>query len=1153
MKKALLLLLLALALSGACWLGWWVVPAESDVSWARMAFLIAAFVLPFLVLAFGLLSKPKTEESIQKHEQQVLLEQDSKAIREIFTASTNKIKGDGNRKLSSMYSLPWYLLIGRQNSAKSALLSQNDLEPVIDVQLSETDATQYLRFWSNDHMVVIEAGHRLFDHDGVDPALWKVLAQQLMKYRPRQGLNGILTVVEVNQLIEADKKDSQALAITLQDAVLSLYEMLGVDLPVYSVFTKADTIADFVPFFESYSGRDVDNPFGITLSNDDTRRFDSIQFDEKVKLLLKDLAKQQMTLLRNVSNERTDSVIALPYQLRIFFDQIRTLMAEVGRENRVRSAVWVRGVYLVSSGQSGKELDLLTQVIAERAEFNALVRRDQLPGRRGYFAGRLFSDVLLPERKITAMNLLRQTRYLMSRTAMVAVAFLVIGGVSAAMKENWDNDEAWRSKALIQLGLYQSDIERLAKESHTIIDTISVMSELRGVVKEGVAPRPWYNQVSVQQQETANVVYNTYTEQLHLFLLPRVEELISNELYVYVSLGNPTRIFEILRYYKMLFNQQQLDKDALISYLLENLEDQGEASMSDVKSLSMLLDDLFESQYEHALTPNNELISVASSNLDGLSPERLIYARLKSLPAYRAQVDVRRQLGDKFDVLFTFSDGFHGYVMPEIFTKQGYDNLDLSANSPVLKQQYEEFRAIQGDLSPVSIPEMTALSKQIQRLYFSDYIYRWQDILSNIDVRKFTSTNDLSYSLRLSREPSNGPLLDLLDAIVINTTLAKQETGDTAALQQGAKILKLGKVAKAAKTADKVGGVAGDKLLKLQPSYVVNETFASYSAFLKGQGDAKSPLPVDALIAQFDSLNAYFDAALTSPEPSKVMMDYAIAHAQGSQDALVLFGRQSSNAPAQVASWVKSIERQSWQQVIYSSAGYLNKQWDEQVYQYYAATVAGRFPFALQGRGEVAIDDFSRFFKPQGKLDNFIDQMLAPFVYWDNGLLKLRQIDGQAMPISATSRDQIKKAKTISELFFGSAGQELALQVSLRPSSMSTNVTEFQIREVENVFSYRHGPRVWSHVSWPSMGIDGYLSTSFYQGENRLATRSYSGEWALFRAIFDGATSSSSDRRINKLNYELDTHKIVLDYTLQDSVVVLDKGLFTQFDLPRRL
>ncbi|MDD1783966.1 type VI secretion system membrane subunit TssM [Enterovibrio sp. ZSDZ35] len=1153
MKRAFLLSIIALLLASASLVAWWLIPNTESLAWVRMSLLVLSVLMPTLVLLIGFMTRPKSEESIQKHDQQVLLEQDTKAIRDIFSASTKKIRGDGKRKLSSMYALPWYLLVGRQNSAKSALLRQNNLEPVLDVQLNENDAEQYLRFWSNDHLVVIEVGHRVFDHDGIDSDLWKVVGQQLLKYRPRQGLNGVITVVEANRLIEADKKEKQALAVTLQDAILSLAEKLGIDLPVYSVFTKADAIADFIPFFESFSGRDVDNPFGITLSNDDTHRFDPLQFDEKVKLLLKELVKQQMTLLRNVTNEQTDSVIALPYQLRVFFEQARSLMADVGRENRVRSAVWIRGIYLVSSAQSGKELDLLTQAIAEKAEFNTLSRKEQLPGRRGYFAARLFSDVLLPEYRITAMNPYRQTRYLLSRTGMVAVALLFVLGVSAVVKQSWDHDEAWRAEAQTQLSLYKNDIERLEKEPHTIIDTITVLNELRVVAKAGIAPTPWYEKVSVNQQATADEVYRIYEEQLHLFLLPRVEELVSNELYVYVSLGNPTRIFEILRYYKMLFNEKQLDKEALISYLLNNLEDQGEASVQDVQTLSLLLDDLLSSQYDHAIKPNKELISVASSNLEGLSPERLIYARLKSLPEYRTQVDIRRQLGDKFDVLFEFSDGFHGYVMPEVFTKQGYENLDLSATSPVLKQQYQEFRAIQGDMSSVSLSEMTNLSKQIQRLYFSDYIYRWQDILTNIKVKSFSSTTDLSYTLRMSREPSSGPMLDLLDAIVINTTLANEETADTAGAQKTAQALGLGKVAKAAKTANKVNNLAGDKLLKLQPAYVVNEAFAGYNVYMRGLGGAGSPLPIDQLIAQFDSLNTYFDTALTSPDPGKVMMDYAVAHAQGSQDALVMFGRESSKAPGQIAGWIKSVERQAWQQVIRSSAGYLNKQWEERVYLFYVATVEGRFPFSLQGRGEVAIDDFANFFKPQGKVDSFIDQMLMPFVYWDNGILKLREIDGQVMPISTNTRAQLKKARNISELFFGKAGQELALQVSIRPSSMSTDVTEFQMREVENVFSYRHGPRVWSNVAWPSIGLDGYLSTSFYEGDNRVATRNYAGEWALFRAIFDGDSSATSDRRINKLKYELDTHKIVLDYTLLDSSIALNKDLFTQFTLPRRL
>lgn len=271
-----------------------------------------------------------------------------------------------------------------------------------------------------------------------------------------------------------------------------------------------------------------------------------------------------------------------------------------------------------------------------------------------------------------------------------------------------------------------------------------------------------------------------------------------------------------------------------------------------------------------------------------------------------------------------------------------------------------------------------------------------------------------------------------------------------------------------------------------------------YANYVTGTGKAGDSVPLDSLIQEFDALNSYFDAALSSPNPSQVMHGYAKAHAEGSQDAIVLFERQSAKAPSQVALWTKSIAQQSWQKVIASSMNHVNKQWDEQVYQFYTQAIEGRFPFALQGRGEVALNDFAQFFKPQGRVDKFVDDLLKPFVYWDNGVLKLKDVDGDTLPINAQALSQLRQTRQLSQLFFGPTGQELALKIALRPSSMNTNVTEFQLREAESVFTYRHGPRVWSSVSWPSTGIDGYLSANFYQGENRVATRAYTGQWALF-------------------------------------------------------
>ncbi len=131
------------------------------------------------------------------------------------------------------------------------------------------------------------------------------------------------------------------------------------------------------------------------------------------------------------------------------------------------------------------------------------------------------------------------------------------------------------------MSVYSSNIERLNSESSSLTDVIAVLYELREVVAEGVSHKPWYEKVSIKQEETAQLVNLAYENQLNLILLPKIEELISNELYVYISLGNPSRIFEILRFYQMLFNEQRLDIADMQEYLLENLKDQGDVSEDD--------------------------------------------------------------------------------------------------------------------------------------------------------------------------------------------------------------------------------------------------------------------------------------------------------------------------------------------------------------------------------------------------------------------------------------------------------------------------------------------------------------------------------------------------------------------------------------------
>lgn len=1146
-KKRLAIILVTLLVTVSIVLWLWL-PLDE---WRWLKGSVSGFSLLLMLVCARWWYRHKSTKDAGLHEQQVLIKQDIRLIKQLFSQATKKIWGQGSNQLESFYDLPWYLLIGDEKSTNTEFLEQNGLEPVIKHHLDEGDTEQYLRFWSNDHLVVIEVGTCLFDDEGIDEILWRVLSKQLFKYRPRQGLNGIVSVVACERLLLGARNDRQKLASLYQEAALTISSTLKVNVPVYCMLSKVCAISDFAPFFESFSSHDLDKPFGITFSCDASQRFDKSQFEQQSKQLLSSLGELQFELLRNINANKSSAVMALPYQLRIFLDRVTEWLADIGRENRVRDAVWIRGIYLLSTSQKNAEYDLLTQLVAEKADFNSYCIGDPQSGRRSFFSSNLFSQIILPEKKITGVNKWQHGGYLFSRSLLLLLVIGVISYLGFGLKNNWNQDEHWRAEALTQLRLYNNDMVRL-KRNYSISDAIALLNELRVVAETGIAPKPWYRLVSINQTKTARRIYDAYQAQLRLILLPKVAELISNELYVYVNLGNPSKIFESLRYYQMLFNNQQLDVEELQSYLRDNLQDQGDTSLENIQMFSMLVDDLFSSDYDHALQANKELIAVAISNLEGLSPERLIYARIKSMPKYFSQVDLRRQLGDKFDTFFSFSEGFHGYLIPEIFTKKGYREIDLSVKSGLLRGQLQELKAIYGDVSSVSITELADLSKQIQRLYFADYIYYWKDLISNIQVRQFATLNAFAFALKNAREPSTSPILDVLGALVINTTLAQEKKTDTDGAKKAAKLLGLGAVGKVINKVNKVNRLAGDKLLRLQPSFVVNDAFSSFSHYVNGNDtDKKSPL--DDLILQFDSLNIYMEGAISSLDPGKTFHRYALAHAKGSLDTIVEFQRIGSKAPDLIGLWAKSISSQAWRQVVNGTGSYIHDQWNSSVYQFYIAAIEGRFPFTPLGRGEVTLDDFIHFFKPQGRLDQFVDQYLKPFVYWDNGVLKLNEVEGMQLAVSNSTLQQMQRARKISQIFFGPTGQELRLSLALKASSMSTKITEFQLREAENVFVYKHGPRLWTNMDWPTIGIDGYLSASVYQGKNRVGIKSYSGPWALFRMLFDGDSSATNQRFVRKLNYKLGDKRIVLDYTLRDSNLEIDAALFSQFNLPKRL
>ncbi len=182
----------------------------------------------------------------------------------------------------------------------------------------------------------------------------------------------------------------------------------------------------------------------------------------------------------------------------------------------------------------------------------------------------------MPEADIVGVNTQRHYGYLAARSAFVCGLVGVVAAFGLQLQDNWNYDEAFRSKAITELSLYRKDVNRLQEDHSGLAELIPVLNELREVDQQGGAqPLPWYQKVSIKQEDTAEQIQHVYQQQLQLFLLPQIADLLSSELYVYVNLGNPSKVFELLRYYQMLFDAKRLDQDEMIGYLVDTLNDQG--------------------------------------------------------------------------------------------------------------------------------------------------------------------------------------------------------------------------------------------------------------------------------------------------------------------------------------------------------------------------------------------------------------------------------------------------------------------------------------------------------------------------------------------------------------------------------------------------
>ena len=167
--------------------------------------------------------------------------------------------------------LPVYLLIGDSNCAKTCTVTNSGLEPELLAgqvyQAGNVTSTRTANIWFSRRSVFIEAGGKLL----TDSARWQKLVQKL---KPRTSVVGkgeqapraAVVLFDCDNFTKPGAAESAANAArTLRARLGEICQAMGINLPVYVLFSKMDRLPFFTDFVRNLSNEESTQVLGITL------------------------------------------------------------------------------------------------------------------------------------------------------------------------------------------------------------------------------------------------------------------------------------------------------------------------------------------------------------------------------------------------------------------------------------------------------------------------------------------------------------------------------------------------------------------------------------------------------------------------------------------------------------------------------------------------------------------------------------------------------------------------------------------------------------------------------------------------------------------------------------------------------------------------
>jgi type VI secretion system protein ImpL len=1072
-----------------------------------------------------------------------------------------------------LYEQPWYVIIGPPGAGKTTALLNAGLQFPLADQMGEAavagiGGTRLCDWWFTDSAVLIDTAGRYTTQDSdaaIDKAGWEAFLDLLKTTRPRQPLNGVLVAIGLSDIATAAADERAAHARAIRRRVKELESRLGIRVPVYALFTKADLIAGFSEFFADLDRNGRDQVWGVTFPlTSDPAATPAGSFATDFRALVARLDERLFERLQaERSPERRGLIAGFATQVATLEAPLKSFLTDAFSGSRLDPAPLLRGVYFTSGTQEGTPIDRLTGAMARSFGVDQRRAPSLQPERgRSYFLGRLLREVVFGEAMLVSQPPAAMRRRVLARAAAFAAVLLVTlltGGLVLASGAAGQSEVEATAKAL---AAYQTTAASLPLNPVSDADLprlLPLLDAARGLPHgiDAGESTSLLSRVSLSQDAKLGAGAGAvYRHALTNALLPRM--IWRLEAQIRGNIGRPDFLYEATRVYLMLGGAGPLDRDLVREWMTQDwrVAYPGAFNQPMLDAMGRHLDALLA----EPLPPvplDGALVATARITFSRVPVAARVYSRIK--PSAAAQrvppwvpADALGPVGVRVIVRASGKPLTEG--IPGFLTVEGFHSVLLPALGPATTEVAGESWVL-GERATVgtSAADLRALEQQVIALYEADYIAAWDAMLADLEVAPLRSLSQAAQDLYILASPQS-PLRDLLASAAQQLTLsvpppnlaqgvAQGLGGAAAQAKAAAERAAASAVSSAGARVSAVLGAATSTGPVLPPGHEIDERYKALRDLVAGGAAA----PIEQVIKALNDLQQQMAKLAAAPPGGG-----AAAVTIGSDPAVALRA-EAQRQPAPMSRWLLEM----------ASAGAVLRGGGAR--QQIAAAfngptgpaalcpvaVNGRYPFAPSPTLETPMDDFGRLFAPGGLIDGFVNTQLRPYIDMSGPIWKPQAVEGVPSPVTPADVANFQRAAVIRDLFFVGGGTTPGVRFDITPTELDAGATQatldFDGVAVTNV----HGPLRATQITWPGpTRMQNVRLVVEPPSKGDTGVRAEQGPWAMFRLFGRGRLVQAGSPEKYRLTFTIGDHTASFEIRAGSVINPFAPGILQDFHCP---